>query len=142
MNQRIDELLDKYWDAESNLAEEQELKKLLQSVAGYEEEKAMFLGFNELSNEEPRVKMPTKVVPHKSRNWMSWAASVAILLGSIYGWSVYEQKQAEEQAYLEVMQAFALIQTNLARGQAEMNVMSDLKYLNTPNQLFGNPLTK
>jgi hypothetical protein len=142
MNQRIDELLNKYWDAESSLEEEQELKKLLESAAGYEVEKLMFLGLNELSNEEPRLKMPTKVVPLKSSNWMSWAASVAILIGSVYGWTIYEQKQAEEQAYLEVMQAFALIQTNLSRGQEEMNVMNDLKYLNTPSQLFGYPTTK
>jgi hypothetical protein len=142
MNQRIDELLDKYWDAESTLAEEQELKELLLSVEGYSDEKALFSGLKEFSAEEPTIKMPTKVVPLKSRNWMNWAASIAILIGSAWGWTVYEQKQAEQEAYMEVMQAFALIQTNLSRGQEEMNVMNDLKYLNTTNQLFGNPTTK
>ena len=142
MNQRIEELLNKYWDAESSQAEERELKKLLESAENYEEEKKLFLGLKELSTEEPKMKMPTKVVPLKSRQWMSWAASIAILIGSVYGWTVYEQKQAEEQAYFEVMQAFALIQTNLSRGQEEMNLMNDLKYLNTPNQLFGKTLTK
>lgn len=142
MNQRIDELLEKYWEAETTLAEEQELKELLQAAEGYADEKILFSGFSELSSEEPTLKMPTKTVPIKSRNWMNWAASVAILVGSIWGWTVYEQKQAEAEAYMEVMQAFALIQTNLSRGQQEMGVMNEMKYLNTTNQLFGNPINK
>lgn len=142
MSQRIDELLDKYWDAESSLAEEQELKELLLSAEGYEDEKDLFLSISTFSSEEPNLKMPTKTVPIKSRNWLNWAASIAILIGSGWGWTIYEQKQAEQEAYMEVMQAFALIQTNLSKGQEEMNVMSDLKYLNTTNQLFGNLLIK
>ncbi|MDR7131215.1 hypothetical protein J2X69_003575 [Algoriphagus sp. 4150] len=142
MNQRIDELLEKYWEAETSLAEEQELKNLLQTASGYEDEKALFLGTSTFSSEEPNLKMPTKTIPIKSGNWMNWAASVAILAGSIWGWTVYEQKQAEKQAYMEVMQAFALIQTNLSKGQEEMHVMNDLKYLNTTNQLFGNAIIK
>lgn len=142
MNQRIDELLEKYWEAETTLTEEQELKHLLQSTEGYDDEKALFSGISELLNEEPTLKMPTRTVPIKSRNYMNWAASIAILIGSAWGWTVYEQKQAEQEAYVEVMQAFALIQTNLSKGQEEMNVMNDLKYLNTTNQLFGNPTTK
>jgi hypothetical protein len=35
------------------------------------------------------------------------------------------------------MQAFALIQTNFAKGQEQMQVMNEMKYLNTTNQLFG-----
>lgn len=139
MNQRIDKLLDKYWNAESSLAEERELKELLQSEDGYEDEKALFSGLKDLSAEEPRQTMPTKVVPIKSRNWMNWAASVAILASSVWGWTAYERRKAEQEAYTEVMQAFALIQTNLSKGQEEMYVMNDLKYLNTTNQLFGNP---
>ncbi|SFU03674.1 hypothetical protein SAMN04489724_3506 [Algoriphagus locisalis] len=142
MNQRIDELLEKYWEAETSLAEEQELKLLLQSAEGYADEKALFIGISEITSEEPSIKMPTKTVPIKSRNWMNWAASVAILFGSVWGWTVYEQKQAEQEAYLEVMQAFALIQTNLSKGQEEMGVMNEMKYLNTTNQLFGNSLSK
>ncbi|PZX59671.1 hypothetical protein LV84_00880 [Algoriphagus ratkowskyi] len=142
MNQRIEELLDKYWAAGSSLAEEQELKELLLTEEGYQQEKEMFLGLKDLSSEEPNLKTPVKIIPIKPRTWISWAASVAILMGTAWGWTVYEQKQAEEQAYMEVMQAFALIQTNLSRGQEEMNVMSELRYLNTTNQLFGKAITK
>ncbi|WP_439487518.1 hypothetical protein [Algoriphagus sp.] len=142
MNQRIDELLEKYWEAETSLAEEQELKGLLQSSEGYEDEKVLFSGLSELFAEEPTIKTPSRAIPIRSRNWINWAASVAILLGSVWGWTVYEQKQAEQQAYMEVMQAFALIKTNLAKGQEEMTPMNDLKYLNTTNQLFGKAILK
>lgn len=142
MNQRIDELLEKYWEAETSLAEEHELKELLKATEDYNEEKALFSDMSAFSAEEPSLKMPTKTIPIKSRNWMSWAASVAILVGCVWGWTVYEQKQEEQEAYMEVMQAFALIQTNLSKGQKEMNVMNDLKYLNTTNQLFGNSISK
>lgn len=142
MNQRIEELLEKYWEAASSLAEEEELKRLLQSAEGFEDEKALFSGLKDFSEEKPKLKMPTRTVPIKSRTWMNWAASAAILIGSAWGWTVYEQKQAEQKAYMEVMQAFALIQTNLSKGQEELNLMNDLKYLNTTNQLFGNSINK
>ena len=142
MNQRVDILLAKYWEAETSLAEEQELKMLLQTAEGYEEEKAIFSIVSDYSKEEPILKAPTKVVPIQSRKWVRWAASVAVLVGSVWGWTIYEQRQAEEEAYMEVMQAFALIKTNLSKGQDEMGVMNEMKYLNTTNQLFGNPTTK
>lgn len=141
MSQRIEELLEKYWEAETSQAEEEELGHLLKSASGYEEEKAMFAGLEELSQEEPAVKMPKKVVPIKSRSWLNWAASVAILATAVWGWRVYEQQQ-EERAYKEVMQAFAMIQTNLNKGQQEMEPMNEFKYLNTTNNLFGNPTMK
>ena len=139
MNERIEELLEKYWEAKSTLAEEQELKLLLGKSEGYEAEKLLFDGLNDMAHEEPDIKMPARVVALNSRKWIGWAASVAILIGSGLGYRAYEQKQAEAEAYQEVMQAFALIQNNLAKGQEQMQPIKELRYLNTTNQLFGNP---
>ncbi len=134
---RIEELLEKYWNAETTLAEEQELKNLLSQSEGYEEEKEMFLGIAELATEEPvNLSFPKGKIRKLNASWLNWAASIAILAGSFYGWRVYEQKQAEKEAYDQVMMAFALIQTNLSKGQEQMEVMNDLKYLNTTNELF------
>lgn len=134
---RIEELLEKYWNAETSLAEEQELKNLLSQAEGYEEEKEMFSGIAGLATEEPEnLTMPKGKVRKLNSSWLNWAASIAILAGSFYGWRVYEQKQAEKEAYDQVMMAFALIQTNLSKGQEQMEVMNDLKYLNTTNELF------
>ena len=134
---RIEELLEKYWNAETSLAEEQELKNLLSQAEGYEEEKEMFSGVEGLATEEPEnLTMPKDKVRKLNSSWLNWAASITILAGSFYGWRGYEKKQAEKEAYDQVMMAFALIQTNLSKGQEQMEVMNDLKYLNTTNELF------
>lgn len=140
---RIEELLEKYWNAETSLAEEQELKNLLSQAEGYEEEKEMFSGIGVLATEEPEnLTIPKGKIRKLNASWLNWAASIAILAGSFYGWRVYEQKQAEKEAYDQVMLAFALIQTNLSKGQEQMEVMNDLKYLNTTNELFETTLKK
>lgn len=149
MNERIEELLAKYWDTETSLAEEAELKDLIKSADGYISEKELFGLLAEFQLEEPELNLKSKPKPKpkaKQRSlrshWMSWAASIAILAGSVWGWRAYEQQEAERQAYEEVMMAFALVQTNLQKGKSQMQPMNDLKYLNTTNQLFENSLSK
>jgi len=140
---RIEELLEKYWNAETSLIEEQELKNLLSQADGYAEEKEMFSSIAGLATQEPEnLKMPKGKVRKLNSTWLNWAASIAILAGSFYGWRMYEQKQAEKEAYDQVMMAFALIQTNFSKGQERLELMNDLKYLNTTNQLFGTTTKK
>jgi hypothetical protein len=137
MNARIKELLDKYWDAETTLEEEKELRDLLRNSEGYEQEKSLFNALENFQTEEPQhLILPDSKLRKLNPRWISWAASVAILVGSFWSWRVYEQKQAEKEAYEEVMEALALIQTNLSKGQEQMAPLNDLKYLNTTNQLF------
>lgn len=137
MKTRIEELLEKYWEAETSQSEEKELRELVQKAEGYEEEKALFKALNQFKAEEPeRLSIPKNKTRKLTTTWFSWAASVTILLGSFWGWRVYEQNQAEREAYEEVMQAFSLIQSNLSKGQDQMMPLNDLKYLNTTNQLF------
>lgn len=137
MKKRIEELLEKYWNAESSLEEEKELKSLLQNAEGFEEEKELFTGLAEYASLEPeQVRIPKGKIRKLRTSWMSYAASAAILIGTFWGWSVFQQKQAEQEAYEEVMMAFALIQTNLSKGQDQLRPMNELKYLNTTEQLF------
>ncbi|MBB6326116.1 hypothetical protein FHS59_001744 [Algoriphagus iocasae] len=138
MKERIESLLEKYWEGETSLAEEQELKSLLKSQSDFEKEKGFFGLMESYGQENPEnLTMPKAKVRKINSQWLSWAASVAIFTASFVGWRVYEKNQEERQAYEEVMQAFALIQTNLAKGQEQMQVMNDMKYLNTTNQMFG-----
>ncbi|RIW16274.1 hypothetical protein D0X99_07865 [Algoriphagus lacus] len=137
MKERIKELLDKYWDAETTLEEEKELRDLLRNSEGFEQEKSLFKALENFQAEEPQhLTLPDSKLRKLNPRWISWAASVAILVGSFWSWRVYEQKQAEKEAYEEVMEALALIQTNLSKGQEQMEPLKDLKYLNTTNQLF------
>ncbi|MDF2158833.1 hypothetical protein [Algoriphagus sp. CAU 1675] len=137
MKKRIEELLEKYWNGESSLEEEKELKSLLQNAEGFEEEKELFAGFEEYASLEPeQVRIPKGKIRKMRISWMSYAASAAILIGTFWGWGIFQQKQAEQEAYEEVMMAFALIQTNLSKGQDRLKPMNELKYLNTTEQLF------
>jgi hypothetical protein len=138
MKERIEELLEKYWEGETTLPEEQELKSLLKSQSEFLEEKSLFGLMESFAQEEPEnLSIPKGKIRKINSSWLSWAASVAIFIASFVGWRAYEQKQQERQAYEEVMQAFAMIQTNFAKGQEQMQVMNEMKYLNTTNQLFG-----
>lgn len=138
MKSRIEELIEKYWEAETSLEEERELKALLRTTAGFEEEKALFGIVDDFKTEMPQhLQFPTEKPARTIRmQWLGWAASVAMLAGSIWVWQDYEQKKQEELAYQQVMEALALIQNNLSKGQEQMQPLNDLKYLNTTNQLF------
>ena len=134
---RIEELLEKYWEAETSQNEERELRQLILEAEGYEQEKALFKALNQFKSEEPkRLSIPKANTRKLNTTWFSWAASITILLGSFWGWRTYERNQAEREAYEEVIQAFAMIQSNLSKGQDQLTPLNDLKYLNTTNQLF------
>lgn len=138
MNERIQDLLTKYYEAETSNGEEQELKVLLRASTEFEEEKLLFGILADFRKVEPiKISLPEAKVRKLNPSWISWAASAVILIGSFWGWQVYEQKQAEKAAYKEVMMAFALIQNNLSKGQAALQPMNNLKYLNTTDQIFG-----
>ena len=53
MKEKIEQLLEKYWEGETSLQEEQELKSLLSSQSDFEEEKAFFGSFESFKDEEP-----------------------------------------------------------------------------------------
>ncbi len=136
MKKRVEELLEKYWEGETSLAEEKELRKLVADADGYEKEKELFQALGQFKALEPTVLSIPRPSKRLLPRALPWAASIALLLGTYWGWTAYEQKQAEKEAYAEVMEALALIQTNLSKGQEQMSPINDLKYLNTTNQLF------
>jgi len=136
MKNRIEELLDKYWEGESSLPEEKELRELLHSSGGYEAEKSFFLGVSKLKlGESKRIQMPV----NKGRelaDWMKIAAAFMVLLVS--GWAVfdYQKKQQEKEAFEQVMQAFSLIQVNMEKGTSSLQVMEEFRHLGVTEELF------
>jgi hypothetical protein len=138
MKTRLETLIEKYWEAETSLQDEKELRALLKDANGYDAEKDLFGIVERFKKEEPqRLQIPAEKPTRTIRmQWLGWAASVALLAGSIWIWQDYEQKKQEELAYQQVMEALALIQNNLSKGQEQMQPLNGLKYLNTTNQLF------
>ena len=138
MKSRIESLLEKYWEAESTLEEEKELRSLLHQSEDYEKEKVLFEMLYEFKKAEPlSVQIPGSK-PTRSINWswIGWAASLAIMASSVWIWQESEQKRQEKLAYQQVMEALTLIQNNLAKGNEQLQPLNDLKYLNTTTQLF------
>jgi hypothetical protein len=136
MESRVAELLEKYWDGETTLEEEKELKQILPAMEGYEAEKAFFLGISQVAEmEAERVQ-----VPAPKKYWLqSWDKLAAMLLlflvaGSV--WYSYWQKLEERKAYEQVMQAFVLIQSNMQKGNSQLEAIEEFRYLNTPIQIF------
>ncbi|TFV93519.1 hypothetical protein E4S40_14830 [Algoriphagus kandeliae] len=137
MNKRIEELLEKYWNADSTLEEEAELRDLIAQADGHESEKEWFLSIQDFASEEPeRLEIP-RWKKKAGFSWLGWAASVLILVGSYAGWQAYERQQ-EEEAYREVAAALSLIQDKFSEGQSQLEKMNELRYLNTTNSLFEN----
>ncbi|WP_026950517.1 hypothetical protein [Algoriphagus mannitolivorans] len=138
MKSRLDELLHRYWEGKTSLAEEKELKEALRIVDGYEKEKTFFGALADYKSVEPQRLILSRKKPAKQRSlqWLTWAASLSLIVSSVWIWQDYRQKEEERLAYEEVMNALALIQTNLAKGQAQMEPLKDFKYLNTTKQLF------
>ncbi len=146
MNDRLDQLLEKYWQGTSSPVEEEEMKALLERVPGYAQEKTFFLGLREIKRMKSELpensgfrKMSRPTDGGFVRDWMKLAATLILLVGMgglVRQYQVWQEKKAQERAYFEVMEAFGLIQQNLHKGERQLEVMQDLKYLHAPHQLF------
>jgi hypothetical protein len=136
MKNRIEELLDKYWEGSSNLADEKELKDLLRNSEGFEPEKSFFLGISKITAKEPmRLQKPVER-SLEFTTWLKMAAAFLVLL--ISGWVLFDQqkKQAEREAFEKVMQAFDLIQVNMEKGTNSLQIMEEFKHLGVTEELF------
>ncbi|WP_143962671.1 hypothetical protein [Litoribacter populi] len=139
MEERIEQLLQKYWEGESSLEEESELRALLQKAEGYESEKAFFGEISSFHNEET----PTLVNPAAKSSggweWLKIAAVMAVFLSVtalVFQIQQYQERQEEALAYAQVMEAFELINENMNKGTRELEVMEEFRYLGTPLELF------
>ncbi|WP_226391265.1 hypothetical protein [Penaeicola halotolerans] len=129
--ERIEELIDKYWAAESSLEEEQELRFWLaqDTSSNYRELKDLLGGFEALAQEQmPATSLlfATRQKPQRSpKYWMSVAASFLILIASGVGAWQYQRymqvKQAEaDQAYNDMIKVLSIMGEKLNKGKKEM----------------------
>lgn len=136
MKDRLNILLEKYFEGESSLDEEKEIRELLQYAEGYEIEKQFFLGLEKYTALESNAEIQLKPTRNLYSFWAKIAAGFMLFLMAGIAVFQYQEKQREEEAYGQVMQAFALIQTNMQKGLNSMDAMEDFKHLNTTEQLF------
>ena len=135
MREKVEVLLQKYYEGNTSLEEEEELRKLLKIVEGLEEEKQFFLGLEEIKGLEPLTKPSPKPLRWMD-HWVKVAAVLLFFLG--LSWMLVEQKQKSEEAlaYAQVMDAFTLIQENMEKGTSSLGVIQEMRHLGKTNEIF------
>lgn len=137
MKNQLDKLFDKYWAGETSPEEEKILRDLLLQSEGYEAEKDFFLGLEEIAAiEENTLTLEKPKRKTGISRWLSIAALFLVFL--VAGVTIHQnlQKQAEEEAYGQVMSAFALINENMQKGTGNLELMQDFRHLNATQEIF------
>ena len=141
----IKNLLEKYFEGQTSLQEEKELKNYFSSediAPELMQYRSLFGYFSKEKTTESKTKI---VLEKKSKNirWLGMAASIVILLGIGYTF-LNQPKQSDdlgtfdnpEIALIETQKALNLIAENLKKGKESMNYLQEFE--NTKNRIFNN----
>ncbi|MEK8179643.1 hypothetical protein WMW71_04760 [Flavobacterium buctense] len=143
---RIEKLLEKYFEAETTIAEEKELKNYFASsnvAPPLEQYKPMFGYATQAKQEQFKATIPLSTKKRKSVVWLSVAASVAVLLSvGLFTFNHYNQPVSEdlgtyddpEVAFRETQKALALISKSVNRGIESMEYINE--YEQSKNKVF------
>ena len=126
---KIEKLLEKYLEAETNLAEEQALREYFtqESVATHlEEYRSMFDFFSVAKRESYRKAGPLNPRNVLTYKWLSAAAVVALCFGIYFGKGVQERREAEI-AFTETKKALELIGVNLDKGTQKIAYLNEFE---------------
>ena len=144
---RIEILIEKYFEGETSIAEEKELKAYFSSsdVAQHlEQYKPVFGYFSQAKQEQFTASIPLKSGKKQKRlAWLSVAASVVVMLG--IGFFAYQNTSEPTQenlgviddpeiAFRETQKALALISKHVNTGIESVNYLSE--YQQSKNKIF------
>lgn len=125
----IEKLLEKYFEATTSEAEEQELRAYFatDNVASHLEQYRPMFEYFSVAKEE-RYKAQEPLTPRKKVNfrWLSLAASLVLLFGIYFGNQYWERRQAEI-AYQETKEALSLLAENFNRGTEKMEYLNEFE---------------
>ena len=144
---RIEILIEKYFEGETSIAEEKELKAYFSSsdVAQHlEQYKPVFGYFSQAKQEQFTASIPLKSGKKQKRlAWLSVAASVLVMLG--IGFFAYQNTSEPTQenlgviddpeiAFKETQKALALISKHVNTGIESVNYLGE--YQQSKNKIF------
>lgn len=139
----IDQLLEKYWEGESDLNEEEQLRKYFQSAdldAKYKHLQPMFVGLEKGAEAKPTIeaesrwkktlstingKSEAKVIGMPKRNWWKVAAVALLLIGVGGSWvkmiegqekRLAMEKQEAMEIYEQTREALAMMGIHMKKG--------------------------
>jgi anti-sigma-K factor RskA len=125
---RIEKLLEKYFEAQTTEAEEQVLRDYFtgDDVAEHlEQYSTMFTFFSNAKQERFTKQVPLKTSKAYYR-WISVAA-VAVLVFGIYFGNRYQEQREAEYAYLQTKKALGLLAQNLDRGTEKVAYLHEFE---------------
>jgi|SRR6218665_1198940 len=143
---RIENLLEKYFEAETSIAEEKELKDYFSSsdVAQHLEQYKPLFGYAVLAKQEQfTATIPLKTKKRKSVVWLSVAASATVFLGvGLFTFNTYNRSQPQdlgviddpEVAYRETQKALAMISESVNTGIGSMGYLKE--YEQSKSKIF------
>lgn len=145
---KIEELIEKYFDAETSIAEENELRRYFSSeqVAPHLEKYKLVFGYFELEKQQNYSKEIIKKTKLINTKWYAIAASIVVLLG-IGTFSLIDQKKPQnnialgtynnpEEAFKETQKALAMLSSNVNVGLESVAYVQEFEV--TKNRVFKN----
>lgn len=125
---RIEKLIERYFEAETTLAEEREIRAYFaqEEVAPQLEQYRSLFQYVSASKEERymgEVAIRTRRVPYR---WLAVAAVAVMAFGIYFGKSYQEQREAEY-AYQETRKALALLAQNLDKGTKKVAYLNEFE---------------
>ena len=127
----IEKLMEKYFEANTTLAEEEELRNYFAqgNVAKHLEKYTPLFNFYSNAKEERF----TKQVPLTSKRrpiygWISAAAAVVLAFGIYFGpdqYQAYQDRKAAEYAYEETKKALNLLAENFGKGRDKVSYLNE-----------------
>ncbi len=127
----IEKLMEKYFEANTTLAEEEELRNYFAqgNVAKHLEKYTPLFNFYSNAKEERF----TKQVPLTSKRrpiygWISAAAAVVLAFGIYFGpdqYQAYQDRKAAEYAYEETKKALNLLAENFEKGRDKVSYLNE-----------------
>ena len=143
---RIERLVEKYFEGETSITEEKELKDYFASpnVASHlEQYKPLFGYVVHAKQEQFSTTLPLTTTKRKNLVWLSVAASVAVLLGvSLFTYRQYNQPKSNdlgtyddpEVAFRETQKALAMISEHVNTGIGSIQYLKE--YEQSKNRIF------
>ena len=133
---KIEQLLEKYLNAETSLREESILKNYFNSgdIAHHlQEYQALFGYFAESKNES--YSKPIQLKSKKTNwKWLSVAASVVLLFSVYTGYQNNQEKEEARIAFKNTQKAFQLLSKNIKKGTEAMAYLGE--YETATNKIF------
>lgn len=137
----IEKLLEKYENAETSIAEENELRNYFtnNTVPEHLQEYQMLFGYFSASKQERYTKTIQLNSQKRNWKWLSVAASL-VLLVSVYAGYQNNQHNKAEKAYNDTQMALGMLSQNLNKGTVAITQLQHFE--NTTNKIFKQPKEK